>query len=131
MRRSTSTYDSLAIAWAVVEYIHNHPSLRAKTLFALTTMNSPICPNGCPTWSTTGWPSTTAARGGLPAPYPPRQGRQIPTASTWRRWRGCPKPWCKRAEEILTDLERSGAAVRAASPIWTRKGSAPRNRPRR
>jgi len=32
--RGTSTYDGLAIARAVVEYIHNHPRLGAKTLFA-------------------------------------------------------------------------------------------------
>jgi len=32
--RGTSTYDGLSIAWAVVEYIHNHPKLGARTLFA-------------------------------------------------------------------------------------------------
>ncbi|MEX1247822.1 MAG: DNA mismatch repair protein MutS [Anaerolineales bacterium] len=32
--RGTSTYDGLSIAWAVIEYIHNHPKLRARTLFA-------------------------------------------------------------------------------------------------
>jgi DNA mismatch repair protein MutS len=108
--RGTSTYDGLAIAWAVVEYIHNHPGLRAKTLFAthyheLTDLAERL-PN------VVNYNVAVAERGDdvaflhkiVPGPADRSYGVHV------ARLAGLPRPVINRAEEILADLEASGAA---------------------
>ena len=46
--RGTSTYDGLSIAWAVIEFIHNHPKLRSRTLFATHYHELTILPDFLP-----------------------------------------------------------------------------------
>jgi DNA mismatch repair protein MutS len=103
--RGTSTYDGLAIAQAVVEYIHGHPGLGCRTLFA------------------THYHELTALPGSLPrvrnfhvevleeagavvflhrvAPGAARRSYGIEVA----KLAGIPKPVTRRPEDILSGLE--------------------------
>jgi DNA mismatch repair protein MutS len=108
--RGTSTYDGLAIAWAVVEYIHNHPSLRAKTLFAthyheLTDLSErlPYVINYHVAVDDSGEEVVFLHRI-LPGKADRSYGVHVAQIA------GMPKAVVHRAEEILADLERSGAA---------------------
>jgi DNA mismatch repair protein MutS len=140
--RGTSTYDGLAIAWAVVEYIHNHPGLRAKTLFAthyheLTDLAErlPHVVNYFVAVDDRGAGRQMADGGWLMA-HPEAASHQPPATSHHQsdgqdvvflrrilpgkadrsygvhvaRMAGLPQAAVQRAEEILYDLERSGAA---------------------
>jgi DNA mismatch repair protein MutS len=108
--RGTSTYDGLAIAWSVVEYIHNHPSLRAKTLFAthyheLTDLAErlPHVINYHVAVDDSGEEVVFLHRI-LPGKADRSYGVHVAQMA------GLPKAVISRAEEILNDLERSGAA---------------------
>ena len=108
--RGTSTYDGLAIAWAVVEHIHNHPSLRAKTLFAthyheLTELAErlPQVINYHVAVDDSG-DSVVFLRRILPGKADRSYGVHVAQMA------GLPKGVVERAEEILLDLEASGAA---------------------
>lgn len=46
--RGTSTYDGLSIAWAILEYIHNLPTLRSRTLFATHYHELTVLPDTLP-----------------------------------------------------------------------------------
>jgi len=110
--RGTSTYDGLSIAWAVVEYIHNHPRLRARTLFAThyheLTQLSELLP-GVRNYNV----AVTEADGKVIFLH------KIVSGSTDRSYgihvahlAGVPNPVILRASEILTSLEKSsGKAV--------------------
>ena len=111
--RGTSTYDGVSIAWAVVEYLHNHPDLRSKTLFAThyheLTQLSELLP-GVRNYNVA--VSETDGRviflhrivpGGADRSYGIHVGQLA----------GLPKPVIQRASEILKKLEMSsGKAVR-------------------
>ncbi len=108
--RGTSTYDGLAIAWAVVEYLHNHPGLRAKTLFAthyheLTDLAErlPHVVNFNVAVREQGDAVVFLHRiepGAADRSYGVHVGRMA----------GLPAAVVRRAEEILAELEASGAA---------------------
>jgi DNA mismatch repair protein MutS len=110
--RGTSTYDGLAIAWAVVEYIHNHPGLRAKTLFAthyheltdlaerlphIVNYNVAVDESG-------NGEDVIFLRRIVPGKADRSYGVHV------ARMAGLPPVAVYRAEEILQELERSGAA---------------------
>jgi DNA mismatch repair protein MutS len=108
--RGTSTYDGLAIAWAVIEYIHNHPRLRAKTLFATHYHELTDLAERLPHVSN--FNVAVAEQGDavvflhkiVPGGADRSYGVHVAQLA------GLPKPVVDRAQEILGDLEASGAA---------------------
>ncbi len=114
--RGTSTYDGLAIAWAVIEYIHNHPDLRAKTLFATHYHELTDLPERLPHvvnynvavddsgHDHAGGEDVVFLRRIIPGKADRSYGVHV------ARLAGLPGAAVARAEEILSELERSGAA---------------------
>jgi DNA mismatch repair protein MutS len=116
--RGTSTYDGVSIAWAVVEYIHNHPQLRSKTLFAThyheLTQLADILP-GVSNYNVAVSESDNQVvflhkivPGGADRSYGIHVGQLA----------GLPRPVVLRAGEILNQLEASsGKAVRLDTQV--------------
>ncbi|HPS41067.1 MAG TPA: DNA mismatch repair protein MutS [Anaerolineaceae bacterium] len=111
--RGTSTYDGLSIAWSVVEFIHNHPRLRARTFFAThfheLTQLSELLP-GIRNYNVAVTENGTQViflhkivPGGADRSY----GIHVAQLA------GIPRPVISRASEILQQLESSsGSAVK-------------------
>jgi DNA mismatch repair protein MutS len=111
--RGTSTYDGVSIAWAMIEYIHNHPRLRAHTLFAThyheLTQMSDLLP-GVRNYNV----AVSEADGKvvflhkiIPGGADRSYGIHVAQLA------GLPRPVIQRATEIMTQLEASsGKAVK-------------------
>lgn len=110
--RGTSTYDGLAIAWAVIEYVHNHPELRAKTLFATHYHELTDLPERLPHVVNYNVAVDDSGNHGdvvfLRRIIPGKADRSYGVHVA--RMAGLPSAAVGRAEEILDELERSGAA---------------------
>ena len=110
--RGTSTYDGVSIAWAMIEYIHNHPKLKSRTLFAThyheLTQLSELLPGVC-NYNV----AVTETEGNVVFLH------KIVSGGADRSYgihvaqlAGVPRPVIQRASEILAQLEASsGKAV--------------------
>jgi DNA mismatch repair protein MutS len=115
--RGTSTYDGVSIAWAMIEYIHNHPQLRAKTLFAThyheLTQLSDLLP-GVRNYNV----AVTEAEGTvvflhkiIPGGADRSYGIHVAQLA------GLPRPVIQRANEIMSELERSSGRAVKINPV--------------
>jgi DNA mismatch repair protein MutS len=115
--RGTSTYDGISIAWAVVEHIHNHPRLRAKTLFATHYHELVDLASHLP--RVRNYNVAVAEEGDrivflrriVPGGADRSYGIHVAHLA------GLPRPVIHRAEEILADLESGRTQTASASPL--------------
>lgn len=115
--RGTSTYDGLSIAWAVVEFIHNHPGLKAKTLFATHYHEMVELANFLP--RVKNFNVAVVEEGGkviflrkvVPGGADKSYGIHVGQLA------GLPKTVIRRAQEILAQLEGEQARLRRSQDI--------------
>jgi len=121
--RGTSTYDGLSIAWGIIEFVHNHPHLRAKTLFAThyheLTQLSELLP-GVRNYNVAVSESDNnvvflhkIVPGGADKSY----GIHV------ARLAGLPAPVIQRANEIMAELEKSAGRAMKINPHAAQQAS--------
>jgi DNA mismatch repair protein MutS len=119
--RGTSTYDGVSIAWAVVEHLHNHPRLRARTLFATHYHELTRLAENLP--GVRNYNVAVAEEGGqvvflhriIPGGADKSYGIHVAELA------GLPRPVINRAQEILAQLEADSRQMHAADPTLPRQ----------
>lgn len=114
--RGTSTYDGMAIARAVIEFIHNNPRLNCRTLFATHYHELTELPNILP--RTANFNVAVAEQGEeivflhrvLPGGADQSYGVHVAQLA------GMPRSVVERARELLTQLEEGGSDFSLSKP---------------
>ncbi len=107
--RGTSTFDGISIAWAVVEYLYEHPTARPLTLFATHYHELTELPRVCPgvrnaSVAVKEWNGEIVfLRRVVPEPANRSYGIEV------ARLAGIPAGVVARAKEILAGLEEGGS----------------------
>lgn len=128
--RGTSTYDGLAVARSVVEYIHNHPKLRALTLFATHYHELAELETLLPRLKNLRV-EISEREGDLKFLYKVSEGAAMRSYGVYAaQLAGLPAPVIRRARELLSEYESHGVASRNITSDETSTTNARRNESR-
>lgn len=106
--RGTSTFDGLAVARSVVEFIHNHPKLKTRTLFATHYHELAELQGVLPHLENLHFLIEENA-GDLTFKYKLEKGTALKSYGVYAaKLAGLPKPVIRRAEQLLREYEISG-----------------------
>lgn len=107
--RGTSTYDGLSIAWSVIEFIHNHPKLKARTLFATHYHELTVLPDFLPQVSNFNVAVIESNREVVFLHKIVEGGTDKSYGIHVARLAGMPNPVLNRANDLLRQLEDNSA----------------------
>jgi DNA mismatch repair protein MutS len=109
--RGTSTYDGLAVARAVLEYIHNHPKLKTRTLYATHYHELAELEEILPRLENLHF-IIEDKDGELTFKYQMKRGTALKSYGVYAaKLAGLPKPVVRRAEELLSAYEKENPSV--------------------
>ncbi len=110
--RGTSTFDGLAVAQSVVEFIHNHPKLQTRTLFATHYHELAELEGILPRLENLHFLIEENA-GELTFKYKLERGTALKSYGVYAaKLAGLPKPVVRRAEILLKEYEKDDATMR-------------------
>lgn len=103
--RGTSTFDGLAVARAVLEYLHNHPKLKSRTLFATHYHELAELEELLPNLENLHF-LIEENNGELKFKYKLEKGTALKSYGVYAsKLAGLPKPVVRRAEQLLQEYE--------------------------